>query len=688
MSHAPSVEQNKDRVVNDEPTTMPECDILLPVHNALSFAREAITSVFESTRRGQYRLLIIDDGSDLETAARLAQIANTNEGTEVLRLPENRGFVEACSLGYKASNAEFMILLNSDVVVTPGWLERLLLCARSDSLIASVNPLTNHASQLAIPMPPGANYVGIDTLLRLRQPTYPDVVTGVGFCLLLRRSAIEQVGFLDPVFGRGYCEDSDLCMRLTSAGYRTVVADDVYVYHRGSATFGETRQQRYLSNRKIFDERWGPEYRTQFSAFRKQDPLRDVRSSLALETVWDPMPSLWMTGRSVFKATRKLQPINALKSTAQGLLHLTKSRRSKPDAQAIERVTRPDRLTVTYILHRLVVAGGVLSVIQIVNELIRLGVEARIITLFEDPLIYQWTKLYTKPIVVRNPKELIANFPRSDVVVATLWSTAPWVHEIRKKKLAKTGVYFIQDYEPWFFPPNKRRLQARVSSTYGLIEHRIVKSDWLAGQLQADGYSTKKISIGMDLDTFYPRDAKPTTPIVLAMARPHTPRRGFPVVIDALARIKASRPEVEIHLFGDSHLDRHKIPFSYVDHGVITDQQRMARVYSDATVFVDGSDFQGFGRCGLEAMACGTSCVLTEVGGVNEYAISDKNCSLVPPGNPETISRAILDLLDRHDHRKELISAGLLTVQKFSHKREARETLDYFKNIQLGKKAR
>ena len=219
-------------------TTGRACDILLPVHNALSYVREAIDSLLECTDERQYRLLLLDDASDHETARVLEQIASAHRHIRVLRLPENRGFVAACNLGYQHSSAPFVVVFNSDVVVTPGWLDRLLTCAASDPRIASVNPLTNHASQIAVPMIPGSSYLGMDALLRQRRPQYPDVVTGVGFCMLLRRSALEQVGFFDPVFGRGYCEDSDLCMRLTEAGYRTVVADNVYVYHRGSASFG------------------------------------------------------------------------------------------------------------------------------------------------------------------------------------------------------------------------------------------------------------------------------------------------------------------------------------------------------------------------------------------------------------------------------------------------------------------
>ena len=99
-----------------------------------------------------------------------------------------------------------------------GWLGRLLACA--DTNIASVNPLTNHASQISIPIAPSANFISMDrTIRKLSQRQYPDVVTGVGFCMLLRRSALDDVGLFDEIYGHGYCEESDLCMRLTTKGF-------------------------------------------------------------------------------------------------------------------------------------------------------------------------------------------------------------------------------------------------------------------------------------------------------------------------------------------------------------------------------------------------------------------------------------------------------------------------------------
>jgi GT2 family glycosyltransferase/glycosyltransferase involved in cell wall biosynthesis len=623
---------------------------------------------------------VIDDCSDRFTNSYLTKLAADYPEITLHRNSENLGFIKSCNLGISIVKANYVLIINSDVIVTPSWLERLLECAESDSLIASVNPLTNYASQINIPMAPGCNFYGMDEILREQSPcNFPDVVTGVGFCMLLRRSALEDVGIFDEIFGRGYCEESDLCMRLTTRGYRAVVADNVYVFHKGRATFTD-RGNRYKHNRIIFDERWLKEYKRQFRSFLQANPLKPVQDLFRLQTQWDPKPSMRETYRRMRDRIRKHEYLETIREAVRGLRRLPYAKRNIVTAGSVARVTRPDRLRVTYVLHHLTVAGGVLSVVQLVNELILLGVEARIVALCEYPEIYDW-KFFTRPIIYRTLSELLENFPETDIAVATHWTTAPWVGDVIKSGRAGTGVYFIQDYESWFFPEEDEESRARVNKTYELISHKIVKSGWLKGLLAKDGYTAQKIPLGMDLSMFYPRDIKKASrPIILAMARPRTPRRAYKYVISALHQVKRERPDAEIILFGD-HLQKKAVPFDFMDAGVISDQNRLAELYSKADVFLDGSDYQGFGRTALEAMACGAACVVTNVGGVTEYAVDGHNCLTVPPRAPGLFSDAILRILKDSELKAKLISGGFATVTDYCHKREARETLEYFETI-------
>lgn len=668
------------------------CDIVLPVYNGLSHVKDCVESVLEHTPAHLYQLWLMDDASDATTSAYLQEVAGQHAHITHVRNPENLGFLKNCNKGMALGGEPYVLLLNSDVIVTQGWLQKLIRCAESDSTIASVNPLTNHASNLAIPIALGVSFRDMNWYLEHHAPkTYPDVVTGVGFCMLLRRAALEKVGVFDEVYGMGYCEESDLCMRLTTQGWRTVVADDTYVYHKGRATF-TNRDERYTHNRKIFDERWLAEYKRQFAEFQAKSPLAPHRRMFMAHK---KQLALMAYARSAYRHLRHhVQQHNYwgfMKAGVKLTLMLPTAYREVPVPEEITKLTEPGRLRVTYVLPTLSVAGGVLSVVQLVNELTLLGVEARIVSAHSHPEMPDW-KWLTRPAVYNGFEELVRKMPETDIIIATHHKTAEFVHQALKRGKAKHGAYFLQDYEAWFYPESDTKTRREVIGSYALFDHRIVKSDWLSGMVKKDGYDTRKIRLGMDLGVFYPREqAKSAKPVVMAMARPSTPRRGYEHVVEAFRQVYALRPDTEFVFFGDE-IDTKSLPFPCTSLGPVTSQRALAELYSRADIFLDGSTFQGFGRPALEAMACQTACVLTKVGGVNEYARDGENCLLVEPEAPKAFSDAIVKLLDDRKLRAWLAENGLRTVQDYCHKREARETLTYFEEIigqqqQLKKKA-
>ncbi len=659
---------------------LPHCDIILPVYNSLTYVNECIDAILENTKECGYTLHIIDDCSDKYTNVYLQKSVLENSHIILHQNTVNLGFLKSCNKGFSMGSSPYVLLINSDVIVTPFWLNKMIECAESDPLIASVNPFTNQAANINLPMPSGANFYSMDSILKTNPATeYPDVVTGVGFCILFRRNILNKVGLFDEVYKKGYCEESDLCMRLTTNGYRTVLAPNVYVYHKGKVSFSDPSQS-YKENRKIFDRRWGREYKRQFKIFVLKNPLERYRRALRFEKRWAPEPCLRETYRQIRNKVRGHDYWGAIKAAAIGIKRLPESKQDIVTNKAVQKVSVPGRLRVVYVLPYLTIAGGVLSVVQLVNELILLGVDAKIAAVRAYPEIYDWKFLF-RPMIFKNVPELIQHFPETDIVVATHFSTAPWVGKLVKNKQAKTSFYFLQDYESWFFPKTDKKSRAMVKKSYDLIFNKIVKSDWLKQCIENDGHQARKIRLGMDLLTFYPRDVKKNiNPVLLAMARPRTPRRGFETLIKTLTIVKQEVNELEIVLFGDD-LHSYSIPFEYTDKKIVSDQSSLARIYSRADIFFDCSDFQGFGRTALEAMACGTACVLTNVGGVSEYARNEKNCFLVPPKEPELSARAILTLIKDKVFREQIVVAGLNTAKKYCHKREAKQTLEYMEEL-------
>ncbi len=337
-------------------------------------------------------------------------------------------------------------------------------------------------------------------------------------------------------------------------------------------------------------------------------------------------------------------------------------------------------LRVTYVLPELRLSGGGLVVAELVNELRLRGADARVAALRVRSDARR-TALLARPLAFETVPRMMREMPEADVLVATHWSTAAWVRDLVDAGRAKHAAYFVQDYESWFYDEDDDETRARVQQSYDLIGDKIVTSTWLRDLLRADGHAATVIPPGLDLDVFYPRrpDAG-SPPTVLAMARPRTPRRGFETVVATLAKVHELDPSVEIVLFGE-RLGEMRLPFPYRGAGVITGQERLARLYSRASVQFDGSDFQAFGRAALEGMACGAVPVVTNVGGVNEYARDEQNSLLVPPRDPEAAARAIIRVVSDSALRERLRAGGLATVPEYSMRHRARQTLELLERI-------
>ena len=138
-------------------------------------------------------------------------------------------------------------------------------------------------------------------------------------------------------------------------------------------------------------------------------------------TRWSPKPAFWELGREL-RAQRRGLPTAETPRAEGRLRQLTRSRREAAAAPSVNGTLR-----VTYVLQDLLIAGGVLSVIQLVNELNLRGVDARIAASFEDPKVYRWLPFVRRPMIYASAEDLRKNLPECDLLIATFWTTAPVV---------------------------------------------------------------------------------------------------------------------------------------------------------------------------------------------------------------------------------------------------------------------
>ncbi len=266
--------------------------VVVPVYNAAGDARRCVESVLACTS-GDYRLLLIDDASPEPSVRALFAELDGRElpQLELLANERNLGFTGTANRGFAHALGD-VVLLNSDTVVTSGWLDALVRCAASDSCIGTVTPFSNNAEICSFPRfcennvwPEGADPEPVcAALVRAAVPTYPDLPTGVGFCLLVRRALLDAIGPFDPAFGAGYGEENDLCMRAAAAGFRNVLCDDAFVLHVGGRSFQGRKETLGVRNMALLLERH-PDYLEQVRGYVAADPLAPLREAALTELV-------------------------------------------------------------------------------------------------------------------------------------------------------------------------------------------------------------------------------------------------------------------------------------------------------------------------------------------------------------------------------------------------------------------
>jgi GT2 family glycosyltransferase len=259
-------------------------DVIVPIYNAAAMVADALRSLSRTLQSGDH-VILIDDASTDPAIAGLMDGFKASAAFEVstLRNERNLGFVRTVNRGM-ALSARDVVLLNSDTVVTPGWLARIIEAAASDARIATVTPFSNNAEICSFPQfcKPNPEPDDADALARVLASgpgSYPDLPTAVGFCMFIRRAALVQLGDFDAAtFGRGYGEENDFCLRAAAHGWRNVLCDRAYVVHRGGASFALTGERPGGEALSRLIARY-PRYNAQVAEFIHADPLAPLRAA-------------------------------------------------------------------------------------------------------------------------------------------------------------------------------------------------------------------------------------------------------------------------------------------------------------------------------------------------------------------------------------------------------------------------
>lgn len=268
-------------------------EILVPIYNAPCETRACLEAVYQNTDR-PFSLILIDDRStDPESPALLDEVARWERPTEMRRLiiirnERNLGFAASMNRALALTTGD-VVLLNNDTVPPSAWLSRLEAALASSADIASATPWSNNGTICSIPAPCEVNpfptpeeVTEVQRILEqfstVRPPTIP---TGVGFCMLVARRALDRIGFFDSdTFRPMYGEENDWCARAAGAGLRNVLAPSLYVPHHPSAslsTLQSPNQAARIKHMVDLVDLFHPHYRRTIADFIELDPLRELR---------------------------------------------------------------------------------------------------------------------------------------------------------------------------------------------------------------------------------------------------------------------------------------------------------------------------------------------------------------------------------------------------------------------------
>ena len=258
-----------------------------------------------------------------------------------------------------------------------------------------------------------------------------------------------------------------------------------------------------------------------------------------------------------------------------------------------------------------------------------------------------------------------------DVLCATSWMTAYTVYQ-NKGRAAKM-FYFVQDFEPLFFPMSDNYLKAE--NTYRLGMHHITFGPWCAKiirekfEAQAD-----YIPFSLDRNIYYPRAVKKEkTKKVIFFARPEMPRRCFRLGIEALNIFRQRNPDVKITLFGSNAINSYAIPFPHEKLGVLPVKE-LPILYSGADVGIAFSTTNP-SLVPFEIMACG--CPVIDFDYNDNYINygSKENVKLVGI-SPEEIAAGIDEMVHNDDMRRHIVENGLRFVNEFPDDRKTFKAME------------
>ncbi len=606
-------------------------DIIIPVYGGLQVLIPCIQSV-QARTNWPYRIILVDDASpDEGTRNWLEEWQGKNQEHLVLFNKKNRGFAATVNRGIEAGEGRYLCVLNSDTIVTSGWLFKLVMALEADPRNKIVNPNTNNTALINVPLQQGYDYNDMNRAFEaLSSHTYPEIMP-TGFCFFLERSLVDEIGLLDEGYG-SYGEETDFWMRTVTrvsngqvTNWRAVLADDTYIFHERGSSFNLLTEEEHMGHRKSGSSRF--------------------------HGIWPGFTDLSKT----IDIKRTMAPMRH--EIAQSFIA-----KEKP------------RYKICFVVYSTENCGGMKVIADTVNHLNEMGVEAKVAHILRtsESSTAPLPSLRSGPVLFAGVSDFVQNFEErvfSDgTVVAATGELMAAVVAVTTGKPGLTSLHLSQSDDAGIAPTTE--MKETIANACKLADFTITNSKWVGKKMGKHVKISGTFSPGYDSTLFYPRgrdqgDDRPT--VLVSLGNTMYPFKGNDRGIEMACALRkiCQENKKSIRILANGVDTVQGAPF-IVGLGIMNQTRFANTLGTQVDIYCDPAHNHSYGLPSLEAMASGAVPVCWNNKGILEYATNDLDAVVLPnKTEPKVMAERIYNLLFNEPKRLAgLREAGLKTASK------------------------
>jgi GT2 family glycosyltransferase/glycosyltransferase involved in cell wall biosynthesis len=247
-------------------SVVPKVSIIVLMWNQGLMTIKCLQSITQRSDYPNLEIILVDNGSNVEESTLVVNWLESQSVKDIryIRNSTNLGFAGGNNVGLSQATGDYLVILNNDTEVSPGWIWRSLKHFYRNPNLGLLGPSTNNCGNEARIKLHVAEHDWLSEVVprfNFRVPHLIQANTVAFFCTFMPRKVFNEIGLISEDFGRGYFEDDDYCRRIQKAGYAIGIARDVFIYHKMGASFNlmkdSEKSQLFYENKLKYEAKWG-----------------------------------------------------------------------------------------------------------------------------------------------------------------------------------------------------------------------------------------------------------------------------------------------------------------------------------------------------------------------------------------------------------------------------------------------